>query len=305
MKAFRILLAGLGVACGSATVSAQTSLFNTKPTISAPTATTGLLPAAGQGTMLQPSELQPAPSTGLASQPIPGAVYSPWCGDRPAGSDGVGGNGSVTYENYLRTGPSILGEAGGFNGALQRTGWVVQTGARTLFFNPTSDAAWTLDLGLGYTFNRGNRLANPINVSANSLKGSNPSNNFTLPLGIRSMNRTSLNFGLGRDWFLNGPGNVGQAPESNWRFGTDVGGRWGTASVGFEPQTDPEGYRRRQGVYHGVYLGTHLDWERNFGGWIFFAGIRAEYSYNWTNLIPPQDGNIQDINIMMTFGVRF
>ena len=78
-----------------------------------------------------------------------------------------------------------------------------------------------------------------------------------------------------------------------------------SASVGFEPQTDPEGYRRRQGVYHGVYLGTHLDWERNFGGWIFFAGIRAEYSYNWTNLIPPQDGNIQDINIMMTFGVRF
>ena len=307
MRAFRILLAGWGMACGSASVSAQSPLFSTKPTQSA--LTFGQLPAMSTltptaGLSPQPIDAMAPPATGLAAQAIPGAVYSPWCGDRPAGGDGVGANGPVTYELYARSGPSILGHAGGFNGALQ-TGWVNQIGSRTLLFNQAGDAAWTLDLGLGNTYNRGNRLDHPVLVEVGSLKGADPSNTDTIPLGIRNLRRTSLNVGLGRDWFLNGPGSVGQTSDTNWRFGTDVGGRWGTASVGYEPVGDPGGYRRHHGVYTGVYLGTALNWEKDFGGWILLAGVRAEWTYNWTNLIPPLDGNIQDINIMFSLGVRF
>ena len=299
MRAFRILLAGLGVACGSSSVSAQSPLFSTKPTQPAPTF--GPLPAMS---ILTPTDATAPPAANSASQGVPGAVYSPWCGDQPAGALGVGANGPVTYELYARSGPSILGQAGGFNGALQ-TGWVNQIGSRTLLFNRAGDAAWTLDLGLGNTYNKGNRLDHPVLVEVGSLKGADPSNRDSIPLGIRSLRRSSFNFGLGRDWFLDGPGSVGQAADSNWRFGADVGGRWGTASVGYEPVGDPGGYRRHHGIYHGVYLGTALNWEKNFGGWILLAGVRAEWTYNWTNLIPPLDGDIQDINIMFTLGVRF
>ena len=305
MRAFRIFLAGLGVACGSATVLAQNPLLSTKPTVPAPTASAGQFPPMSSlMSTAQPTDLLTAPATGLPSQSIPGAVYSPWCGDQPAGALGTGANGPVTYELYARSGPSFIAESGGFNGTLQ-TGYVFQGGGRTLLFNPAGDAAWVFDIGLSYTYNKGNGLANPIRVSANSLKGSDPADDFTFPLGVRALKRTSLNFGLGREWFLNGPGVLGQAPDTNWRFGTDIGGRWGTASVGFEPVDEPGGYRRRQGVFHGIYMGTGINWEKNFGGWIFLAGFRAEYSYNWTNLIPPLDGDIQDVNLLGMIGVRF
>jgi len=306
MRAIRIFLAGLIVACSSMAVSAQSALFGTKPVSTAPQSGTmppmsALVPPPGA----VPPDLLTSPPSGLPNQPIPGAAYSPWCGDRLPGDFGVGGNGPITYETYFRTGPNIIADAGGFNGALERSGWVAQFGGRSLLFNQAGDAAWVIDLGLSTTYNRGTRLSNPIQVLANSLKSSDPSNDFTIPLGVRRVNRTSFNYGIGRDWFLNGPGYLDQAPETNWRFGTDFGGRYGTASVGFEPQGDPDGYRRRQKIYHGIYVGTHLNWERNFGGWILLAGVRAEYGYTWTNLIPPLDGDIQDVNLMLTFGVRF
>ncbi len=301
MRAYRILLAGLAAVCGADSLSAQTPLFDTtKP---ASTAAAGqlppmsaLLPSAGQ--VPQPTEMLTAPATGLSNQAIPGAVYSPWNPD-------VGGNGPITYETYLRTGASLLADAGAFNGRLQ-TGYVVQGGGRSLLFNTAGDAAWVADIGLSYTFNRGERLGNPLPINANSLKGSDPSSAFTIPLGIRTLKRTSFNFGLGRDWFLNGPGVIGgESCDTNWRFGADFGGRWGTASVGFEPQAEPEGYRRRQGVFHGVYAGSGVNWERNIGACTLLAGFRAEYSYSWTNLIPPNDGDIQDVNLLLMLGVRF
>jgi len=306
MRAFRILLAGLSVACAAASASAQSPLFGTKPL--APAQQPGAMPP--MSTLVPPPSTAPtdtlaAPPTGLPNQPIPGAAYSPWCGDRLPGGLDVGGNGPITYELFFRTGPNIIADAGGFNGTLDRSGWVFQFGTRSLLFNQAADAAWVLDLGLSTTINRGRQLDRTIPVLASELRGGDPSNTFTIPLGVRSVSRTSFNYGIGRDWFFNGPGYLGQAPDTNWRFGTDVGGRYGTASVGFEPQDDPGGYRRRQRIYHGIYLGTQLNWERNFGGWILLAGVRAEYGYTWTNLIPPLDGDIQDVNLMLTLGVRF
>ncbi len=299
MRAIRILLAGLGAACGSASVSAQSPLFSTKPTVATQSAVQ-LPPLSAPSPSAAPTDLLTAPATGLPCAPIPGAAYSPWTGDLP-----VGGNGPITYELFFRSGPNIIADAGGANGALDRSGWVFQAGTRSLLFNRAGDAAWVLELGLSTTTNRGKQLDHPIPVLASELRGSDPSNTFTIPLGIRTINRTSFNYGIGRDWFLNGPGYLGQAPDTNWRFGTDVGGRYGTASIGFEPQDDPGGYRRRHGIYHGLYVGTQLNWERNMGGWILLAGVRAEYGYTWMNLIPPLNGDIQDVNILLTLGVRF
>ena len=303
MSALRILLTGIGLASGSAALMAQSPLFSTKSAAMAQTTPPGQLPS--MSTLAQPAAPSPtdsmtAPPTGLPNQPICGAAYSPWTGDLP-----VGGNGPITYETYFRTGPNLIVDAGGADAALDRSGWVYQFGGRSLFFNRTADAAWVIDLGLSTTINRGRRLAQPISVLASELRGADPSNTFTIPLGIRSISRTSFNYGIGRDWFFNGPGVLGQAPDTNWRFGVDIGGRYGTASIGFEPQDDPGGYRRRQRIYHGIDLGTSLNWERNFGGWILLAGVRAEYGYTWLNLIPPLDGDIQDVNLMLTLGVRF
>ena len=41
------------------------------------------------------------------------------------------------------------------------------------------------------------------------------------------------------------------------------------------------------------------------GAWILFGGLRGEWGHNWMNLVPPQDGNIQDVNVLLTLGVRF
>jgi hypothetical protein len=294
------------------------SLFSglsTKP-VTEPKPTGGIVPVGGQApglpfgsvssvdSLTTPMNLPNVPS-------VPGTVYSPWCGDSRAGAGNcagpVGGNGVVTYEGYIRNGPSLVA-GGGELSAILKTGWTVQGGARTLFFNQPGDAAWVLDLGLGYTRNKGQRLDRTTQafVVGTPVPQTGAATPDTLDeVGIRGLSRSSFNFALGRDYFLNGPGVVGHDSFGNIRVGWDVGGRWGTTSIDLEPALEPGGYRRRQDVYHGLFLGTQLNWEKPLGGWTFLVGARLEWSYYWMNILPPQQGNFRDINIMMMFGVRF
>jgi hypothetical protein len=238
--------------------------------------------------------------------PVRGAVYSPWVGDNPAGAccGPVGANGPVTYEGYFRTGVSLLSGGGTMTAVTKTFGWNVQAGSRSLFFNPTGDAAWVLDLGIGFTGNAGRGASNPININTNSVKFGGGDGVF--PVGVREVRRTSLNFGFGRDYFLNGPGAVGDEPGyGNFRAGWDIGGRWGTSSVGFEPFGDPDGYRRRQSIYHGVYTAGQGTWEVPMGGWTFYLGGRIEWGYYWANMIPPNEGDFRDVNLLLLTGVRF
>lgn len=339
MTAKRNLLAVAcaGVLCGVAT--AQTPLFggrtstpsplSTRPTV-APVAGTGsgsvlplIPPASGavapvptQGasplfptTETVATDVLTAPQGGVPT--VPGAAYSPWCGANPAG--GVGGNGPITYEGYFRTGPS-LNIGGGELSAILDHGWMTAVGGRTLFFNETNDAAWVLDLGISFTRNFGPRLGRITQVEARELKGGGVEGGgdplpvgATIPVGIRGIRRTSLNFGVGRDWWMYGPGTVeaNGGGSGNWRGGVDIGGRWGTSSIDLEPQFDTDGVRRRQAVYHGVYVGSSLNWEKQFGGVILQAGIRGEWGYDWTNLLPPQTSNLQNLNVLLTFGLRY
>ncbi len=267
----------------------------------------GMPGAGGPTTVLTAPPGQP----GVAQPLPPGSVPSPWCGNLPAGAGccgPVGANGPVTYELYARTGPSlIVGGSPAFSGAL-RNGWNVTGGGRSLLFNQAGDAAWYLDLGLGFTYTRGDqsRVLNifapqPTDPNTGNLQGPDQIN----PFRVRDLFRTTFNYGIGRDWWLNGPGNLGAECDWNSRIGLDVGGRWGTNHVNLVPVANPDGYLRRSGISHGVYLGANWDWEKPLGAWILFGGVRAEWGYTWMNLIPPQDGNLQDVNLLLTLGVRF
>jgi hypothetical protein len=210
---------------------------------------------------------------------------------------------------YVNTGPSFPISGVAFNDRLNM-GWTVGGGARSLFFNVAGTSAWYLDLGLSYTYNRGD-LETQMQVFTPQ-----PRDQFTGRLlgpdqlvvhVMRGLHRTNFNFALGRDFYLWGPGYL--TPDgvgaTNLRIGGDVGGRWGTAHVDLVPVVDPKNYFRKQGVTHSVFLGTHADWERNMGGWIFFTGLRFEWDYTWTNLIPPNNGDIVSLNLLMYTGVRF
>jgi hypothetical protein len=256
----------------------------------------------------------PTPTDTLTGAPlpmvpdaVPGAVYSPWCGDTPAGGccGPVGANGPVGFDLFFRTGPSLISGGGEFARTLKTFGWNVQGGGRTLFFNPAGDSAWALDLGVGYTNIEGRSLSRPVDVLSNAVKFGGPGGQPTFAAGVRELRRTSFNFGVGRDHFLNGPGWVGADCVSNFRLGWDVGGRWGTASVDYEPFLEPGGYRRLHDIFHGVYLAGQGTWEQPMGAWTFYLGGRVEWGYYWTNLIPPNDGDFRDVNLLLLAGVRF
>lgn len=238
-----------------------------------------------------------------------GSYASPWYTDGPGCASPIGGHGPVAYDVYWNTGPNFAFGSGPFTDRLHM-GWNVGIGAKSLFFNQPGDAAWTFDLGLSYTYNRGSNddfldlfLRHPDQQGPNNQAIVVPDTFETVR--IRGLHRTSFNFGLGRDWFHWGNGLPGGEEGWNFRFGTDVGGRWGTAHVDLVPVFEDNGYNRRQGVYHGFYVGFHSNFEVPRGGWIWFGGTRIEYGYDWMNIVPPIKGDIQNINLLLTGGVRF
>jgi len=184
-------------------------------------------------------------------------------------------------------------------------------GAKSLFFNTAGDAAWTFDLGLSYTYNRGSN-DDFLDLFLRQPDRTNQFTGLVEPVAdrfettrIRGLHRTSFNFGLGRDWFLWGVGVPGGEEGLNLRVGTDIGGRWGTAHVDLVPVFEENGYNRRQGVYHGMYLGFHSNFELPMGGWVLFGGTRLEWGYDWMNLVPPVKGDVQSVNMLFTGGVRY
>lgn len=259
----------------------------------------------------QPGAMAPAAPTAtsvLTGDPAAkGVVESPWSGGTPAGCCGpTGANGPLTYELVMHSGPS-LPVTGGVLTNKMNTGWAVGGGIRTLYFNRAADAAWTFNTGLTYIYNRGQQnlqfevlTPQPRNAAGVLLGPDALTVNF-----LRGVHRTSLDLGIGRDWWLNGPAAVNAEGGWNTRFGVDAGGRWGTAHVDLVPVLDTKNYLRRSSIFHSVFVGTHLDWEVPMGSWIFVSGFRAEWDYTWTNLIPPSNGDIVSVNLWFNAGVRY
>jgi hypothetical protein len=232
------------------------------------------------------TELVPPPGS---PTPIPGQLSS-WIAYPRPGCCGPLGDPPIATEIFLRLGPSLPVEGGIFDGTL-KTGWNIQGGGRVLFFNQPMDAAWYLDLSLSNIYNQGR---NPdVTHPFVDLRFDPP---FPGPVTVRNLNRTYFNWGLGREWYWSMPAHT---PQSKLRFGWEVGGRWGTGRLElFEIQhlTD---------TFYGLFLALHTDWEIPCGCCTFLTGFRAEWDYTWTDILPPNDTNLQDVNLLVTAGVRF
>jgi hypothetical protein len=241
-----------------------------------------------------------------------GSYPSPYYTNGPGCAGPLGRNGRIGYDLYLYTGPTwAIGE-----GRLARQlhmGWMTGGAGRSLFFNTEHDAAWAVDLGLSYQYNRGSpKHFSTVEIrrapTVNPITGQRtPRPDVLGEAAVRDLNRTNFNFGVGRDWWFWGPGTTGLANGWNYRFGTTVGGRWGTAHISEEPQDTATfgDYIRRQGVTHGVFIETHATVEIPMGAWILFGGLRTEWGYDWMNLFPPYQGNLHNFNLLLTGGIRF
>jgi hypothetical protein len=213
-----------------------------------------------------------------------------------------GGDGPINAELYIDTGPSIPVAGGPFHHIME-TGWEVRGGGRSLFFNPAVDAAWTVDLNLSYIFNHGRPNPTvPIFTNVNSNPLGIPAGPGLFPVSLRDLNRTFVNGALGREWYFNAPAN---AAGWKWRAGFDLGGGIGSGLVNFVNSPFITGLHHKTDTIYDVVVALHTDLEVPYGCCTFTYGFRAEWDYTWTDLIQKNNGQLQDVNLLVAFGVRF
>jgi len=264
--------------------------------------------------VIPPPSQAPAAAAGLP----PGSVPDPWITyDRPGCCGPMGADGPIGWEFYTRNGVSI--PTG--NNVLQEsldTGWQTAAGARTLFFNRGTTAAWTADVGLSYTYNNGSRPDRVFNVLfpfTNTTFDFNTFQNVTsvvqtpVPVTIRDYQRASFNLAGGFEKYI---GNGAYCPGNHWRLGADVGGRWGASRLELNDVSRPGmiDFRRLYDVYGALFLSIHSDaeWQITPCTW-FVTGFRAEWNMNWSDILknadPHQGSNLTDINLLLTAGIRY
>jgi hypothetical protein len=229
-----------------------------------------------------------------------------------------GGSGPINTELYVHTGPSIP-VAGGFLHKVLETGWDIQGGGRSMFFNPAVDAAWTADLSLMSIFNHA--LPNEkflVTADINMAPAGLPSGpNVQVQGHVKDLNRTFVTAALGREWYLNAPAN---AAGWKWRAGMDIGGRIGTGRAEFvlEPNQgfiapDNAGLKHKTDTIYGLEIALHSDVEIPWGCCTFTYGFRVEWDYTWMDILNPKNARLvhqlnsqlQDVNLLLTAGVRF
>jgi hypothetical protein len=194
-----------------------------------------------------------------------------------------------------------------------------------MFFNPAVDAAWTADLSLLYFYNHA--FPNPkILVTADiqhTPSVTQPTGPGTQVLGhVKDLNRTFVTAALGREWYLNAPAN---AAGWKWRAGLDIGGRIGTGTANFAlepgqgfivgPGNPPPdvGLGHKTDTLYGLEIALHTDIEIPYGCCTFTYGLRAEWDYTWMDILQPRNAQLanplnsqlQDVNLLLTFGVRY
>lgn len=283
----------------------------------------GLGVAWGQGSNADrlsgsPPPLSKDPAPVLVNPPGPGAPgattdasvtqmgFSPYIVyPRSPGCTGpVGCNGPIGGEIYLRTGVSNpIG--GSFFGRLLDSGWQLDGGARSVFYNQMRNGAWVIDFGITTIFNDTSRLDVPVllqNIPTKTQGLVIPIE----PIAVKHMNRTYVNFGGGKEWFLWGVPEGDCLPWS-WRMGLDAGGRWGTMKVDINKlQVDAADLPHLSNTIGGVYTAWHTDVMVPFGPGMVTYGFRAEWAYTWTDVLQKaHNGDIMDINLLGTIGFQF
>jgi hypothetical protein len=268
------------------------SIFAVEAQLPAPTS---VIPApAAPPTPTPPSaELLPPPS----DQPPMGGIaaasgLSNWIRNtRPDCCNPIGRHGPIETELYMYNGPAIPIGGGIFNRLLD-TGWDVQFGGRSLFFNAEMNGAWTADAGLGYNYNHGK----PSRTVGLLPRGSSPTRVPT-QTHIRALHRTAVSTGLGREWYLYvWPGDSG----AHVRAGFDAGGRMGSV------RADLVELPHRTDVMYAVYTALHTDLEIPRGCCTFQMGFRIEWDHQWMSIWQSQNNsNLQDANVLLNLGIRY
>lgn len=233
------------------------------------------------------------PDGTMTPTPQPPAQPDNWITYQQPGCCGPRGrNGPVTYELYIRTGPSLpVGPGDGLASTLE-VGWYVQAGGRTLFFNPACTSAWVVDLGVGNIWNHGNQPDRTYFIPQS-----------IAPVATLALNRTYGAIGGGKEWYLLGPADN---CNWNWRFGFDGGGQLGTMRLDLRDPAAPNGsnYRRRNSAFGGLYTGLFTDVTIPCQSCSFTTGFRAEWSYNFNDIVVI-NSDISSVNLLWTLGVRF
>jgi hypothetical protein len=123
---------------------------------------------------------------------------------------------------------------------------------------------------------------------------------------VRNLSRTFVNAGLGGEWWLNTTAD----DCCGWklRAGFDSGGRLGTAKSDIRPmlvENSPQ--RHLTDTIYGTFVAVHADVEKPCCGCCtFMAGVRAEWDFTWMDILKQlNNSNVQDVNLLVTFGVRF
>ncbi len=267
--------------------------------------------AGGPAPAPYPAEILPPPTA------LPPPSLSSWITHtRPDCCYPFGGHGPINTELYIRNGPSIPA-AGGILHHILDPGWDFQAGGRSLFFNPSVDAAWTVDLSINYIYNHGDSSPTvpvilPTQTSFASLADFRI---MTIQAHLRELDRTFVNSAVGREWYLNAPAN---ASGWKWRAGLDVGGRLGTAKALFAETVSQPVTILGAGTFgstrshftdtiYGLSISLHTDLEVPCGCCTFLAGFRAEWDYTWMDILKDVGNNsdLQDVNLLFTLGVRF
>lgn len=214
----------------------------------------------------------------------------------------MGGNTPYYSEYYVRTGVSVPYGNSVYNEVLD-PGLAIQGGMRLMLFNEPHNRSWFLDLGLGNIWNHAQRpdVRVPLSIIVPSPAGTPTRVNLgqgNLPgVTIRTLNRTYVNMGLGHMWYLWEPAD---SPNYKVRFGLDGGGRYGAARGQFNE------IRKRTDTFQSAYFGMMSDFEFGLGGCCTFnAGVRAEYSYTWLNILQGNDADVQEINVLLSLGLRY
>lgn len=242
---------------------------------------------------LDPTRM-PAPMTQEMMPPLQGPApgLSRWITyQRPDCCGNVGYSGPIFAELYTLTGLEIPAQGKVFGHVLE-TGWVVQGGGRTLFFNQAMDRDWNIDLSVSNILNHGQH--SDIKVPVTLADGT------TQNVSVRELNRTYVNAALGREWYFHRPADTWI---QTWRIGLSAGGRFGSEKL--ELNEIPH----FTDIISGLFLTLNTDVEIPCGGCCtFLAGMRVEWGYTWSDIFHHERDNssdVQDINILFTAGVRF
>ena len=264
-----------------------------------------------------PGSMQPGPSALPASAQDPtgangfvGEVRAP-LGPSPwvVGTSPPDCCGPLTDHNPLKTelyfrGGWVLPFGDGALAHSLEAGWGLEGGGRTLFFNDPGDAAWVIDVGASNFYNHANN--SPATVSLLNIRVPDVTGNLTtvpqLTATIHSLNRTYVNAGFGREWYLlGGAAGTRDTPcPAKWRAGVDVGGRWGTEKAQFVE------IRHLTDTIGAAYVAAHTDVDLSCGCCVFQVGFRMEYDYTWSDVLQIQNkSDVQSINLLVNLGVRY